>query len=649
MSSMFKKGGGLSFKPKAGRRPGAAARPAAASSASASTTPAPAPTTTHTPTPAAEPTQPQPDVQPESQDPTPTLTTSKEPAPTATAAEPDKTTPVNSAVPASSEPSSATQAPPSQPEPSAASLTLDSTSQAEQPVATSSVPPSREAAQQPSPIVQQRTPLPTQQASPRARRSSADTGPPTPAPAPSSQDTRPTPSIEEQDNTNVLNTPIVEVTEAPATSPPVLEPDANANTTANATTPTAEEPPVSRRPLPKKAAPKKRKSAATSGEAESEGPAPKKTRQRKPRAGATDNTGEEASTDAQPAKKRKPRAPRAVAESGEGASTEPRPEKQRRKRAVTPEDAENQKVDHTTMTVGELVKDLGIGKPFKHAEEIQQRAREARAANQLKRLERQKIRAGLVPAPQSSADKEGTAGREARGAAMAEIGASMDSGTSQGVGYDVIDGQIVVSQSTLVVNRHNQDVSNYEEVEENEFTTLVTSSSYLKKKRGFGGWSDDETERFYQLLGQFGIDFEAISNFFPLKSRDQCRRKFIKEERTRPNRVNAAIMVRGEKKTEINIDEYKATQLEWFSKDKIEAEQNKLAEEHGKEIGRLREERRAAGLMDDDNENTPQDTGKGGPGKSGPGQEEEEEEEFEEEDADALGLNGGVAQSIETS
>ncbi|KAI0165835.1 hypothetical protein GGR57DRAFT_138426 [Xylariaceae sp. FL1272] len=636
MSSMFKKGGGLSFKPKAGRRAGAAPRPAATSSASASTTPAP--TATPTPIPAAEPTQPQPDFQPESQEPTPNPTTSDQPPSAAT--KPIETISVNPVEPASSEPSSATQAQPTLPESSAASPTRESTSQADQSIPISSVPSSGEPAKQPSPIVQQRTPLPTQQAS-HARRTPADIGPPTPAPGSPNQDTRPASSIEGQNGINILGAPTAEASEAPVQSSCVLESDANAN--ASTTTPSAEEPPVARRPLPKKPAPKKRKPAATSGEAEPEGPAPKKTRQRKPRAAATDDTEEGTSTDAQPAKKRKPRAPRAAAESGEGASTESRPEKQRRKRPVTPEDAENQKVDHTTMTVGELVKDLGIGKPFKHAEEIQQRAREARAANKLKRLERQKIRAGIMPAPQNSADKEGTADREARGAAMAEIGAAMDTGsTSQGVGYDVIDGQIVVSQASLVVNRHNQDVSTYEEVEENEFTTVVTSNSFRKKPRGVGGWSDDETEKFYRLLGQFGIDFEAISNFFPLKSRDQCRRKFIKEERARPNRVNAAIMVRGEKKTEINIEEYKATQLEWFSKDNIEAEQNKLAEEHGKEIERLKEERRAAGLMDDNDENTAQEPGKNGP------EQENEDDEFEEEDADAMGLNGGVEQSVET-
>jgi transcription factor TFIIIB component B'' len=134
------------------------------------------------------------------------------------------------------------------------------------------------------------------------------------------------------------------------------------------------------------------------------------------------------------------------------------------------------------MTVGELTKDLGIGKRFRHAEEIEQRAREARAKYRLKRLEREKRKLGLLPPDEDdTASQPDTLadGSETRGAAIAQLGASMESGGGQGVGYDVVDGQIVVHAASLVVDRHNRDMQNYEEVEENDFTncTLLIPSS----------------------------------------------------------------------------------------------------------------------------------------------------------------------------
>ncbi|KAJ8104994.1 hypothetical protein ONZ43_g7601 [Nemania bipapillata] len=288
------------------------------------------------------------------------------------------------------------------------------------------------------------------------------------------------------------------------------------------------------------------------------------------------------------------------------------------------------------MTVGELTKDLGIGKRFRHAEEIEQRARDARAKYRLKRLEREKRKlAGLLPpedddlASQVDADEAGETG----GAAMAQLGASMESGAGQGVGYDVVDGQIVVHAASLVVDRHNQDMSNLEEVEENDFTNLVNSASFAKRVQAPGNWTDEDTEKFYRLLGMFGTDFETISRLFPGKNRRAIKLKFNKEERIRPNRVNAAMMVRGQKKVNIDIEEYKASQRQWQAKDTILEEHARLAEEHERDVARLREERRAAGLIDDG----PAASAKTKATSSGQGN---EEIEVIEEDADALGQRG---------
>jgi transcription factor TFIIIB component B'' len=93
------------------------------------------------------------------------------------------------------------------------------------------------------------------------------------------------------------------------------------------------------------------------------------------------------------------------------------------------------------------------------------------------------------------------------------------------------------------------------------------------------------------------------------------------------------MMVRGQKKVNIDIEEYKASQRQWQPKDTILEEHAKLAEEHERDVARLREERRAAGLIDDDPTGSPKANATSG------GQENEEVEVIEE-DADALGQGG---------
>ncbi len=200
---------------------------------------------------------------------------------------------------------------------------------------------------------------------------------------------------------------------------------------------------------------------------------------------------------------------------------------------------------------------------------------------------------------------------------------------------------------------------------------MVNSASFAKRIQAPGNWTDEETEKFYRLLGMFGTDFETISRLFPGKNRRAIKLKFNKEvspilftlpntpvlqplssslinflpvqERLCPNRINGAMMVRGQKKVNIDIEEYKASQRQWQAKDKILAEHAMLAQEHEREVSRLREERRAAGLIDDDV--APTDSANSNANGSG-----QANGDFEviEEDADALG-QGGQDMDVDTN
>ncbi|KAF2970421.1 hypothetical protein GQX73_g3171 [Xylaria multiplex] len=588
MSSMLKKTGGLSFKPKAGRRPGAGVSKPPASSTSATTTRA---TTT----------------EPQSQPSTPAASNPPTPA---------VVDPIATTVNESNKPLT-----PAEPLPTPASIQTSTASEPHVEISTGQ--PTSEPAVSPPPlsslpVIQNLTPQPADKAihdsdpSLEVRGLTAESSRHNTQQAPSTAT-----GINPPSTADVFSQPSGI---APAMASESSSPGEEAALEAVLGPPTAPSSPplvldttpaVSKTPGPKKPAPRRRKSTVTDGGIDAEDSAPKKKRQRR-----------KSST-------------RETTEATEGGNAEVQKPARRRKREPTPENAEELTVDHSTMTVGELTKDLGIGKRFRHAEEIEQRAREARARNRLKRLEREKQKLGLLaPEDEDEASQLGTPNEsdETRGSAMAQLGASMESGAGQGVGYDVVDGQIVVHAASLVVDRHNRDMTNLEEVEENDFTNLVNSASFAKRVQAPGNWTDEETEKFYRLLGMFGTDFETISRLFPGKNRRAIKLKFNKEERLRPNRVNAAMMVRGQKKVNIDIEEYKASQRQWQAKDTILEEHARLAEEHEREVTRLREERRAAGLIDDNK--GPASSAKPNPNGSG-----QESGDFEviEEDADALG------------
>ncbi|KAK7952574.1 uncharacterized protein PG986_008302 [Apiospora aurea] len=346
----------------------------------------------------------------------------------------------------------------------------------------------------------------------------------------------------------------------------------------------------------KKAAPEE---GAENGDGTPAAAAPKPRRQRRSNAAPAVENGDAAAADA------------AASEEGPVGAAAPKGFR-RKRREPTPEDAENQQIDHTVTKMADITRDLGIGKKFKHADAILERQREARRNAQMRRLERKQRAKGLLPDVPEGGGEDGVGaaagGNGAEGGTPAPEAAAavapMDGG---GVEYDIIDGQIVVNQSSLTVNQHaGQDFTSLETVEEDEFTNLTTSASYLRaNKAAMGGtnhWSDDETERFYHYLKMFGTDFETISHVFPGKSRRHIKLKFNREEKARPKRVNAAIMARGAKKVAIDLEDYKAQRRgeEWQEPDNIRADQARIAAEYEEHLEELRQQRRELGLLDDE-------------------------------------------------
>ncbi|KAF4124235.1 hypothetical protein GMORB2_5951 [Geosmithia morbida] len=156
-------------------------------------------------------------------------------------------------------------------------------------------------------------------------------------------------------------------------------------------------------------------------------------------------------------------------------------------------------------------------------------------------------------------------------------------GASAGPQFRIVDGQIVLDQSSLVMDRHARAAAtaqDMEAIEENDFTRLITSNSFMNtsKLRGPNIWTADETELFYRGLRMFGTDFEILSKMFPGKQRRHLKLKFNREERHNPHLIDAAMC--GVKTTKMDIDEYKAfTGAEFESVESIEADQRRIEEE----------------------------------------------------------------------
>lgn len=260
-------------------------------------------------------------------------------------------------------------------------------------------------------------------------------------------------------------------------------------------------------------------------------------------------------------------------------------------------------MDLQSLKMSDLTKDLHIGKKFSRHDELRERERRKRSKSKNGDSE-----ASVTPEPSQAPKKAST---------PASSGAAPTSGPQ----FRIVDGQIVVDQSSLVMDRHARDKAaqgDMETVEENDFTRLITSNSFMttSKLRGPNIWTDEETELFYRALRMFGTEFQMISHMFPGKQRRHIKLKYNREERHNPERITAAVV--GEKTIKIDLDEYKAfTGSEFESVEVIEAEHRKMEEEFEAERKRVADEqaeimrqKREELFADDDDEGGKKKKGK---------------------------------------
>jgi transcription factor TFIIIB component B'' len=237
----------------------------------------------------------------------------------------------------------------------------------------------------------------------------------------------------------------------------------------------------------------------------------------------------------------------------------------------------------------DLTKDLHIGKKFSRHDELRERERQSRLKSKVKKVLGDTSRDGSE-VPEASPGDPSVKSKSATPTALSTPAPAPASGPQ----FRIVDGQIIIDQSSLVMDRHARAAAtrgDMETVEENDFTRLITSSSFMNtsKLKGPNIWTEEETELFYRGLRMFGTEFEMISRMFPNKQRRHVKLKYNREERHCPHLLTAALV--GEKTVQIDIEEYKAfTGIEFESVESIEAEQRKIQDDFEAEQKRVADE-----------------------------------------------------------
>ncbi|ATY60342.1 transcription factor TFIIIB [Cordyceps militaris] len=365
------------------------------------------------------------------------------------------------------------------------------------------------------------------------------------------------------------------------------------------------QPEASEAAAPPAAAPKAtraRRRAAAAPDAAAEGGEAVTSRPRKRTKKSAAVDGEASPAAAAAAKKPRKRSTAAATTTTTAAPGETAPPaRSRRARSATPDDSENKMVDLQALKMSDLTRDLHIGKKFSRHDELRERERNARLQAKLNKE-------GLTPQgtgsrldtplaePATNGVKDGTPGTASTTPGDTAAPPSGGGPAPAGPQFRIVDGQIVVDQSSLMMDRHARAAAAHagedmETIEENDFTRLITSSSFMttSKLRGPNIWSDEETELFYRGLAMFGTEFQMISHMFPGKQRRHVKLKFNREERCNAARVDAALV--GEKTTKLDLDEYKTlTGAQFESVESIMAEQRQIEEGYEAERQRIADE-----------------------------------------------------------
>jgi len=127
------------------------------------------------------------------------------------------------------------------------------------------------------------------------------------------------------------------------------------------------------------------------------------------------------------------------------------------------------------------------------------------------------------------------------------MAATTEPTTTAGPVVQIINGEIVLQASSMVVPNVRKTVAELEEefdqVVEEEGHTAVVGASYnsFVQRRKPQHWNVTETKLFYSALRQVGTDFACMESYFEDRTRKQLKRKYQIESSKNPKLIELAL------------------------------------------------------------------------------------------------------------
>ena len=242
----------------------------------------------------------------------------------------------------------------------------------------------------------------------------------------------------------------------------------------------------------------------------------------------------------------------AVGQVDADTRAQPQPNKRRsrrRKREKTPDNAEQQKITPTKVTMSDLCAEPAQGKVS---------SRETRLRERDKELAQQRKETGQAKARKQAQDfMENPTGAAQPAQASGEQSENVPSRSPDNLPpppsrrrapmTQVVDGRIVQIDNSHIIDRHNLQENpglaydeNASAVVEDDLTKRINSATYSKRVAP-SRWTSELTELFYDGLRYFGMDFSLMTVLFPGRNRRQLKMKFIREQRADQNFINQVL------------------------------------------------------------------------------------------------------------
>lgn len=144
----------------------------------------------------------------------------------------------------------------------------------------------------------------------------------------------------------------------------------------------------------------------------------------------------------------------------------------------------------------------------------------------------------------------------------------------------VVDGQIVLDETSLTVNRNQEQAFEESDMIDEEIGHKFVNSSTGSKREKSVRWTAVETDKFFKAVSMWGSDFEMISRMFPNRSRKQVKNKWTREERANPARLDVAFA----RRLPVDLDRYAIMANVDLSGPAPRVDDSALGEEEGKLI-----------------------------------------------------------------